>query len=112
MENIKKITYSYIEYIGNKKFIEIDINKNSILLFNNYDKKKIKLGNEKMIEFVDNILSIVIHWKDENIKNNIIDGFEIKLLINTCEKEEIKYFKNIIPSNFDLFNKLINEVLV
>ena len=109
MEKIIKIEYNYTS-LGKMLYLNIDVQDNKLTVVKNgLDFQKI-MEEHELKNIVADIIDNTMHWKEENLNNSVIDGFEFYLKIYTNQEVTTKHFKNVIPQNMSEFNKIIEEV--
>ncbi len=98
-----------IEYENNGHVFIINISDSSEVLYKNIS---VKISNDLVFKYIENLYSIIDDWEEEYINLNIIDGGSWKLYINYSNGNKKVYSgKASYPSNFEAFERL-NQKLI
>lgn len=94
-----------IIYENNNKSLIINIDKQSIIQYNDIFKK---IDNATIFKYLDYLYRIIDDWQKEYINTKIIDGSNWKLSITYINGQKREYSgRSCYPANFEVFENKI-----
>lgn len=114
-KNIKNVMYEKNLMLSSPEYFKIVICEDSNILeysdnkyMDSIKNPKIQQVNDELVnKYFDKLFRIIDGWKNEYVKNDIVDGTQWQLQI-TYKDDNIKHYfgKNDFPSNFEYLDKI------